>query len=118
MRDLTFLQASRLQDSAREQEALRWGFHSIEFYKVSVCRRLWSVVVTEEDVSPYGRVEHISFADWNIKTKRVPTWEEQCAMKDLFFKPEEECFCIFPRKSEYVNVVESCMHIWHKKEEA
>ena len=119
MRDLSTIQGlQRLPDTDLIKRARSFKeCYRCEAYKVSVNRKIWSVVVTEEDDIRYGRVEHISFADWNIKAKKVPDWYTQCAMKDLFFLPEEECFCVFPKKSEYVNLVESCMHIWHKVED-
>lgn len=59
--------------------------------------------------------EHISIT---LKTKkRIPTWEEMKAIKDIFFYDEEECYQVFPKKSEYVNIHPYCMHIWRNKNE-
>lgn len=55
-----------------------------------------------------GEYDHVSVAS----PKRIPTWEELCKIKDMFFEDEEECYQVFPKKSEYVNVHKNCMHIW------
>lgn len=44
--------------------------------------------------------------------KRMPTWEEMCELKDMFFT-EEECYVQYhPPKIEYVNNIPYCLHIW------
>ena len=58
-----------------------------------------------------GQYEHVSFAP----KKRTPTWEEMCKVKDMFFYDEEECYQVFPKKSEYVNIAKTCLHIWRDK---
>lgn len=54
--------------------------------------------------------EHVSVSPKN--KKRCPTWEEMCAIKDMFFHDEEEVIQIHPRKSEYVNLHPYCLHMW------
>ena len=49
------------------------------------------------------------------KKFRVPTWDDMCVLKDVFFEDEEEAYQIHPKKSEYVNVVENCLHLWKPK---
>ena len=44
--------------------------------------------------------------------RRCPTWDEMCAVKDLFFYDEELCIEYHPKKSEYVNLHPYCLHIW------
>jgi len=55
-----------------------------------------------------GGWEHISI---NGKT-RMPSWEEMCELKDMFFKDTECCVQYHPPKSEYVNNLKYCLHIW------
>lgn len=52
--------------------------------------------------------EHVSVSH----PHRVPTWEEMCAIKDLFWEPEETVVQYHPPKSEYVNKCETCLHLW------
>lgn len=55
--------------------------------------------------------DHVSFAPYNGKT---PTWNAMCELKDIFFNPEEVAIQIHPKKSEYVNIKDNCLHLWWK----
>lgn len=57
-----------------------------------------------------GGWEHVSFSPFF--KKYIPHWKDMCELKDFFWPDEEECIQIFPKKSEYVNLVENCLHIW------
>ena len=48
---------------------------------------------------------------------RVPTWDEMCKLKDLFFLPEETCVEYHPAKSQYVNIHPYCLHIWRRQDD-
>lgn len=54
--------------------------------------------------------EHVSVSPKN--KDRIPTWEDMCVLKDIFFRDDEEVYQIHPKKSEYVNVKENCLHLW------
>lgn len=56
--------------------------------------------------------EHVSVS----KKKKIPTWEEMCFVKDLCFEDEEIVIQIHPKKSEYVNLHENCLHLWRNVE--
>ena len=43
---------------------------------------------------------------------RCPTWEEMCKVKDLFFDDEDVVVQFHPKKSEYVNLSQFCLHLW------
>lgn len=47
----------------------------------------------------------------------VPTWEEMCFVKDLFFEPNEPAFQYHPPESRYKNVHKGCLHLWRKQGE-
>ncbi len=72
-----------------------------------------SVIWTREDndADNYHK-DHVSICP----TGRLPTWDELCKVKDMFFYDEEECYQVFPKKSEYVNLMKNCLHIWHDRE--
>lgn len=53
--------------------------------------------------------EHVSICDWNGID---PSWTEMCELKDLFWSDEEAVIQIHPPKSEYVNNLEHCLHLW------
>ena len=52
--------------------------------------------------------EHVSI---ELYARRLPTWEEMCFIKDLFWDDEEEVVQIHPKKSHYVNLTEA-LHLW------
>ena len=54
--------------------------------------------------------EHVSVSP--IHKYKTPTWEDMCVLKDIFWHEEEEAYQIHPKKSEYVNVQENCLHLW------
>lgn len=61
--------------------------------------------------------DHISVTAWGMKLKkkgirRLPTWDEMCFIKDLFFEKEECVVQLHPPKKDYVNQCEHCLHLW------
>ena len=54
--------------------------------------------------------EHVSIAP--RKQFKMPSWEDMAKLKDIFFKDDEEAYQIMPKKSEYVNLKENCLHLW------
>lgn len=56
--------------------------------------------------------EHVSVS---LQT-RIPTWEEMCHIKSLFWG-EEDCVVQYhPPKSQYVNNHPYCLHLWKPTE--
>lgn len=52
--------------------------------------------------------EHVSV---ELYARRLPTWNEMCEVKDIFWYEEEEVVQIHPKKSNYVNMAEA-LHLW------
>ena len=59
-----------------------------------------------------GGWEHVSVSPTSRKRKECPTWEEMCAIKDMFFHEEEAVVQYHPPKSDYVNNHPNCLHLW------
>ncbi len=57
-----------------------------------------------------GGWEHVSMAPY--KRSIVPTWDDMCRLKDMFFEDDEVAVQYHPAKSEYVNNVPNCLHLW------
>ena len=55
-------------------------------------------------------MEHVSISP--VHKFRIPSWDDMCALKDIFFYDEEEAYQIHPKKSEYVNFKSNCLHLW------
>ena len=60
-----------------------------------------------------GGWEHVSVSPYGGK---MPTWDDMCTIKDIFWEDEEAVIQIHPKKSEYVNIVDNCLHLWRNKE--
>lgn len=52
--------------------------------------------------------EHISVSN----DDRCPTFKEIVTMKEMFFNPGEVVFQVHPKKENYVNFHETCLHLW------
>lgn len=54
--------------------------------------------------------EHVSVSPF---AKRIlPSWDDMCVLKDMFFKDDEVAIQIHPPKADYVNNKENCLHLW------
>ena len=62
-----------------------------------------------------GGWEHVSVTPGGKKS-RCPTWDEMCAIKNMFFDEEEVVMQLHPAKSEYVNIHPYCLHLWRPLE--
>lgn len=60
--------------------------------------------------------DHVSVVPIDSKTQRplyrTPTWEEMCFVKALFFADDEVVIQYHPRKADYRNAHEYCLHLW------
>ena len=67
-------------------------------------KRAKLVIIASDDAG----WEHVS-----VSTHfRIPTWEEMCFVKDLFWDDEDCVMQLHPKKSEYVNNSPFCLHLW------
>ena len=86
----------------------------MEFYRCRTRSGLWKVTTSTEYSYRYKCwFERLVMSHWNDRTKKIPTWEQLLDVKREFFKPDEECIHFIPDDSEYVNLKENCMHIFH-----
>lgn len=63
-----------------------------------------------------GGWDHVSIAPY--KRSYTPSWDDMCQLKDMFFYEEEAVMQLHPPKSEYVNNVPNCLHLWRPTTEA
>ncbi len=106
MKDLHTLDKFRLSDAERRMYGAN-GDSGNGLFKVHVNGRSFKIVASNG-----GGWEHVSVSPWSDKLKRCPTWDEMCAIKDMFFEPEERVIQYHPPKSEYVNQHPYCLHLW------
>ena len=99
----------------REPKEIRKRLHFIKILGAGIMaseitiNKTRGTVVFSDDENGW---EHVSFSP---KNNKMPSWEDMCKLKDLFWDEEEEVIQIFPKKSEYVNLKENCLHLWRNK---
>lgn len=59
-----------------------------------------------------GGWDHVSVTPCNRKRQSCPTWDEMCAIKDMFFGDDECVVQYHPPKEDYVNQYPYCLHLW------
>jgi hypothetical protein len=54
--------------------------------------------------------EHVSVSP--EKKHVVPSWEDMCFIKALFWNKDETVIEVHPANSDYVNNMPNCLHLW------
>ena len=54
--------------------------------------------------------EHVSVSPYQHRV--TPSWDDMCAIKDMFWEDDEAVIQIHPPKAEYVNNMRNCLHLW------
>ncbi len=62
-----------------------------------------------------GGWDHVSIAPYNRRI--TPDWNDMCRLKDMFFREDEVVIQYHPAKSEYVNNVPNCLHLWKSQKQ-
>lgn len=52
--------------------------------------------------------EHLSISHRN----KTPDWDTMCQVKDMFWREDEACMQLHPKKEDYINNHPYCLHIW------
>lgn len=86
--------------------ALDGGFG--EIYK---CMKRFASVIW----SSGGGWEHVSICPYN--RSYTPSWDDMCRLKDMFFRDDETVVQYHPAKTEYVNNMPNCLHLWRPTKE-
>ena len=59
--------------------------------------------------------DHVSVTLQEDKNS-TPTWDEMCHIKELFWEDHHTVVQFHPKKSEYVNNCNGCLHLWRHKD--
>ena len=111
MKDLNQLNEYRLKEYERKiYGAAGDGGNGV--FKVFVSGRSFHVIVSNG-----GGWDHVSVTPCNLKRKTCPTWEEMCAIKNMFFNEDEIAIEYHPAKEDYVNMHPYCLHLWKPQNE-
>lgn len=65
-----------------------------------------------------GVMEHVSVSSY--KRRQLPTWEDMCKLKDMFFHPDEMVVQVHPKEERYLHGVSgpggkplgNVLHLW------
>ena len=106
MKDLHTLDKYRQKDHERKYYGTV-GDESGGCFKVFVGGRSFFVIA-----STGGGWDHVSVTPCSRTRQTCPTWDEMCAIKDMFFEPEECVVQYHPAQSQYVNNHPYCLHLW------
>lgn len=58
--------------------------------------------------------EHVSVTIVHPLDKRCPTWDEMCAVKNVFWDKKDCVIQYHPPEDKYVNQHPHCLHLWRK----
>jgi len=58
--------------------------------------------------------EHVSVHVVDRRQPRIPTWDEMCYIKGLFWGDDDIVVQFHPRKSDYVNLHPYVLHLWRQ----
>lgn len=106
MKDLHTLDKYRLSDCELQRYGAI-GDSGNGCFKVFISGRAFFVIASNG-----GGWDHVSVSPCNHRRQACPTWDEMCAIKDMFFDTEETVVQYHPAKSDYVNVHPYCLHLW------
>ena len=106
MIDLHKLDKFRMEDEERKVYGVV-GDSGNGIFKVYVGGRSFFVVAS----NGMGW-EHVSVSPGSAQRKRCPTWDEMCAIKEMFFGEDERVMQLHPPKAEYVDQHPHCLHLW------
>ena len=104
MKDLNTLNKYRQWDLERMHYGCN-GDKDNGVFKVRIKGKRYMIVA-----SAGGGWEHVSVSPYG--SSNVPPWEVMCAVKDMFFYPEECVVQYHPKKSEYINLATNVLHLW------
>lgn len=101
-----------MRDLAEIRTKVKWVKHLMgSTYHAEIETKRWrgSVVFGFNE----NNWEHVSVSPYKGK---LPTWDDMCEIKDMFWDDEEVVIQIHPKKSEYVNILDNCLHLWRHRE--
>ena len=54
--------------------------------------------------------EHVSVSP--AKKSILPSWEDMCTIKNMFWDEDEAVIERHPPKADYINLMPNCLHLW------
>ena len=93
------------------------GIHGGMFYiPIPGSNRTLRIIASSAEFEEAQGWEHVSVCAIEKYRGRendvMPTWDDMCAVKGLFWQPDECVVQFHPPQSEYVNRHAMCLHLW------
>lgn len=63
--------------------------------------------------------EHVSVSHFNVRhgmMQLMPSWDDMCLIKNLFWMPGEAVMQLHPAQKDYVDNHPYCLHLWRPTE--
>lgn len=73
-----------------------------------------SVVVARRDRHRVATSARVEYLDRFVPIGRTPTWEEMSHVRSVFWSKFVTVLQFHPPADEYVNVHETCLHLWRQ----
>lgn len=86
------------------------------FFIIPVGEDTWALVISAPgcEEMPWDHVSaRIGYKKYHGKlAERVPTWDEMCLLKEIFWNDDETVMQLHPKASDYVNHHPLVLHLW------
>ena len=96
-------------------EPIGYGFEGTVRLTGDHGARTYYLIFTRE-AGEGGKIEREHASVSRCVGTALPGWTEMEELKEILWQDEEECYQVHPKKSQYVNMVSHCLHIWHDVE--
>lgn len=92
------------------------GDHGL--FEVEIGDGNWKLFIISSGSDDLTKWEHVSVSKRHkfLRQSPLPTWEDMCFVKKLFWGDDETVLQFHPKASEYVNNA-PVLHLWKKKGE-
>lgn len=108
MRSSTTVDRYRLEDNPEMGFDPSFGMNGCFIIK-PLSRKL--VVIASDQMG----WEHVSVSVRD-HPDRIPSWEEMCAVKEMFWEDDEVVMQLHPTKEDWIDCHPGCLHLWRPLE--
>jgi len=114
--DATHLNKFRNRDHPEYKSDDSAGMNGFFVIPLSAADKTFALVISGVGIPEYPW-DHVSvrigYTKYHGKlAERIPTWEEMCAIKELFFAADECAVQFHPPASDYIDIHPCVLHLW------
>jgi hypothetical protein len=86
------------------------------YFVIPVAEDAWALTIASpgNELMPWEHVSaRIGYKKYHGKmAERLPTWDEMCLLKEIFWDNDECVMQLHPKESDYVNQHPLVLHLW------